>query len=209
MPQPRFRKLPPDKQARILDVAMEDFAEYGFEGASYNRIIERAGLSKGAMYYYFDDKTDLYGTVVGRALQPLIAELAPSSADTVEGFWEGLTQDYLRFASLTIEHPKTVALMRGLLERPDRWQHGPLREVFDFMLGYTGQLIDHGQRIGAVRTDLERSLLIAVAFSVGEAVDRWSFEHLDALVIEESQALAQQLIGLFRRVLEPGGEAAR
>ena len=33
---------------------------HGFENASLNRIIKKAGISKGAMYYYFDDKMDLY-----------------------------------------------------------------------------------------------------------------------------------------------------
>ena len=32
--------------------------------SAYNRIIERAGISKGAMYYYFADKQDLFATVL-------------------------------------------------------------------------------------------------------------------------------------------------
>jgi AcrR family transcriptional regulator len=37
-------------------------------GASLNRILEQAGISKGSAYYYFDDKADVFLTVVQRYL---------------------------------------------------------------------------------------------------------------------------------------------
>ena len=43
---------------------MEEFAERGVELASYNKIIERSGLSKGTVYYYFDNKDSLLETVL-------------------------------------------------------------------------------------------------------------------------------------------------
>lgn len=50
MPRPRFHKLPPAQQQAILLVAFDEFATHGFTGASLNRIIEAAGVSKGSMY---------------------------------------------------------------------------------------------------------------------------------------------------------------
>ena len=68
MPLPRFDKLDDPRKRAILAAAAEELAERGFAGASYNRIIERAGISKGAMYYYFADKDDLYRTVLQAAI---------------------------------------------------------------------------------------------------------------------------------------------
>jgi AcrR family transcriptional regulator len=45
-----------------LEAAAKEFVAHGFEAASLNRILDDAGISKGAAYYYFDDKTDLYAT---------------------------------------------------------------------------------------------------------------------------------------------------
>ena len=70
MPRPRFDKLDLQTRSRILETAAEGFADSGFE-VSYNAIIERTGLSKGVMYYYFDDKEDLYLTLVCKALDVL------------------------------------------------------------------------------------------------------------------------------------------
>ncbi len=64
MPYPRFDKLPEAKRTRLVDVAAQEFAARGFAEASINRILERAGMSKGAAYYYFEDKLDLFVAVV-------------------------------------------------------------------------------------------------------------------------------------------------
>src|SRR5215813_12480608 len=74
MPRPRFNTLPTDKRQRILEAAALEFAGRGFEQASLNRIIETAGISKGAAYYYFDDKADLYATVVREGWRTLLPE---------------------------------------------------------------------------------------------------------------------------------------
>ena len=53
MPYPRFNKLPGEKRTKLLDIAAQEFAKYGFDDASVNRILEEAHMSKGAAYYYF------------------------------------------------------------------------------------------------------------------------------------------------------------
>jgi AcrR family transcriptional regulator len=49
----------------------QEFANYGFEDASINRILENAKMSKGAAYYYFEDKADLLATTVQYCVQRL------------------------------------------------------------------------------------------------------------------------------------------
>ena len=56
MARNRFDNLGSEKQEAILRAAGEEFAEKGFAGASINRIIRESGMSKGSVYYYFEDK---------------------------------------------------------------------------------------------------------------------------------------------------------
>ncbi len=107
MPRPRFLKLDEDRRNKILDAAKSEFAESGFEQASYNRIIERAGLSKGAMYYYFDDKLDLYLTVLEDTFQKMLGqEAVPEfSGDDFWGVMEGLYVQGIAFAQ---QHPPEI-----------------------------------------------------------------------------------------------------
>jgi AcrR family transcriptional regulator len=68
-------------QARLLDAALDAFAERGFYGTSVEDVCERAGFSRGAFYSNFSSKEELfvalYDRQATRSLEALTA-LAPS-----------------------------------------------------------------------------------------------------------------------------------
>src|SRR5258706_10472519 len=43
----------------LMDIAIDCFARFGYQGASIDRIAKAAGLTKGAIYYHFKDKEEL------------------------------------------------------------------------------------------------------------------------------------------------------
>ncbi|MCL1847396.1 MAG: TetR/AcrR family transcriptional regulator [Coriobacteriia bacterium] len=60
MPKQTFFNLPQHKQQAIESAALDEFAEYGFDASSMNRIVEQSRIAKGSFYQYFEDKKDLY-----------------------------------------------------------------------------------------------------------------------------------------------------
>jgi len=60
MPKQTFLNLPEEKRNNIIHAAIEEFAEYGLENASTNRIVANSGISKGSFYQYFEDKQDVF-----------------------------------------------------------------------------------------------------------------------------------------------------
>jgi len=46
----KFLNIQQEKQEHILDAAMKEFAQKGFENASTNEIVKEAGISKGLFY---------------------------------------------------------------------------------------------------------------------------------------------------------------
>ncbi|TFJ92675.1 TetR/AcrR family transcriptional regulator [Lentibacillus salicampi] len=65
----KFENLDENKQQRILDAAFKEFAENGYERASTNHIVKNAGIGKGMLFYYFQNKKELYHYLVDNALQ--------------------------------------------------------------------------------------------------------------------------------------------
>ncbi len=51
-------------RAAILEAAAHEFDEHGYVGASMDAVAERAGLTKGALYFHFGSKRDLAGAVI-------------------------------------------------------------------------------------------------------------------------------------------------
>ncbi len=60
MPKQTFFNLPQEKRDTILHAAVEEFANYGLENASTNRIVKNSGIAKGSFYQYFEDKQDVF-----------------------------------------------------------------------------------------------------------------------------------------------------
>jgi Transcriptional regulator len=62
--QPRWRRLPEERPAQILEAALDVFAERGLGAARLEDIARRAGLSKGTIYLYFPNKEALFQEVI-------------------------------------------------------------------------------------------------------------------------------------------------
>ncbi|MFD1461811.1 TetR/AcrR family transcriptional regulator [Paenibacillus farraposensis] len=56
----KFLNLEPEKQERILNAAMKEFAQKGYKHASTNDIVAEAKISKGLLFHYFQNKKELF-----------------------------------------------------------------------------------------------------------------------------------------------------
>ena len=54
----------PDTRQRIQSVALELFAEQGYDKTSLREIAERLGVTKAALYYHFKSKEDIVASLV-------------------------------------------------------------------------------------------------------------------------------------------------
>jgi AcrR family transcriptional regulator len=73
--EPKFRRRKADRPGEIVRAAMQVFAEKGFAAARLEDIARRAGVSKGALYLYFETKEDLFRAVVDVAIAPNIEQV--------------------------------------------------------------------------------------------------------------------------------------
>ena len=64
---------------KILDAAVEVFAEVGFAAADRGTIIERTGMTKGAFYHHFDSMEALAAAIIEEGAKLVVADLAAMS----------------------------------------------------------------------------------------------------------------------------------
>jgi TetR/AcrR family transcriptional regulator len=67
-----FERIPAEEQERILRACIQQFAEYGYQGASTNAIVKQAGIPKGTLFFYFGSKKDLYLYVIDYAVERFV-----------------------------------------------------------------------------------------------------------------------------------------
>jgi AcrR family transcriptional regulator len=204
MARPRFENLDEDRQQKLLDSAAEEFASKGYDAASLNRILERSGMSKSSLYYYFDDKADLFTTLMERSLAFLFREIGGFDLErlTKENFWgecETFTRRCIELMSKDAWYVKLGRTFYRLRGNPK--EGAPTARTFNAARRWIGALLARGQSLGVIRNDLPAPLLIDCTMGMGEAVDRWTVAHWDELDDTARLRLAPEMIDLFRRLL--------
>ena len=79
------------RPAELMASALELFVEKGFAGTRLEDVAARAGVSKGTLYLYFDNKEALFKAVIQEGIVPVLEE----GAGLVEAF-QGSSADLLR-----------------------------------------------------------------------------------------------------------------
>lgn len=206
MVRSRFENLEPDRQHKLMESAAEEFSAKGYDAASLNRILERSGMSKSSLYYYFDDKADLFTTLVQRSMAVLFRKVGAFDVDalTVETYWSECEALYSRCIDIVSGDAWYIRLGRMFYRLRGSGKPGASTDrMFDVARGWLDALLARGQALGVVRTDMPRPLLTDCAMGVGEALDRWVVAHWDDLDNEARHRMAGEHIELFRRLLSP------
>lgn len=82
--KPTFDNIPKEKQSRILACATQEFASKGYENANISTIAKAADVSVGSLYKYFENKQDLFLTVVHygiKRIETLLQRLSVADVD--------------------------------------------------------------------------------------------------------------------------------
>lgn len=69
---------------RLLDTAEEVFHQKGVSRTTLNDIANAAGMTRGAIYWHFKNKVDLFNAMCDRITLPLESMTEASASDTVE-----------------------------------------------------------------------------------------------------------------------------
>lgn len=97
--EPRWERRKQDRPQELLAAALQLFVERGYAATRLEDVATRAGVSKGTLYLYFENKESLFKSVVRANMLPLLDEAeamvdnhAGSSAELlrelITGWWQ-------------------------------------------------------------------------------------------------------------------------
>jgi AcrR family transcriptional regulator len=182
---------------RVLDAAADEFVERGYTGASLQAIAKRAGLTRGAIYWNFENKQELFLALLGeridepaRALMQL-TETAPADQATAAGVSEGLARliaNQTPLVMLLFEHWAAAARDPKLRPAYNARQHelrGTLAQALEARHATTGVPLTY---------PAERLATAVLALSYGIAMDK----------LVDSEATPDELLGEILDLLYEG-----
>lgn len=158
MADPRFQRLKEEKRTRIIQGAIEEFARHGYESASANRIVQRAGISKGSLFTYFASKDDLYIYSADYVLKQIIPLIEKRLAEMPADILRRLSLLAESIIDIYIKNPLYYKFFMGILDSSAFHLRQQLlkrnAELFNYIDLFRG--IDDSR----FRMDLESTLLL-------------------------------------------------
>ena len=204
MPLARYESIDKSLKTRILDVSKVEFSAHGFVGASYNKIIQKIGISKGSMYYYFENKEDLFVTCfLDEALATGSFGFGMTSFPLTEDkltYWDSIKAMSSKQWNDVFQHPVLMSLVRQLVslgtDHPIFHKLNAecegLSEYGDLMV-----ILEHGVDIGAIRDDVPLNVLIRM----NTEYEMWLMQETQEGRMREQQAV-DKFFEMFKQLFE-------
>ena len=169
------RRRKAERPQEILEAAFVEFSRNGYAMTTLDRVAERAGVTKGTIYVYFENKEHLFISMV--------REITKATLDTVHEMLEtheGTTADLLRaqFSFIyqhIVEDRRRREVLRMLIaeaprfpELADRYHQEILRPCLDMLRQAIRRGMDRGEFRNSAIVDLPQIVIAPIAL-----VDIW------------------------------------
>lgn len=203
--------MPADRREKLFQTAAEEFAAEGYDAASLNRIIERAGIGKSSLYYYFDDKRDLFGQLIQSVFERFVRDIGGFDYRTLaaEDFWPEIESLFLKGVEFSERNPWSVHAGQLFYRlRGHEKRSGNSAGLLTMAESWVSSLLRHGAGLGVVRSDLPEGLLVQSVMALVEVCDRYFLETWAQYDRVERRALVAQQMALLRRVCLADGDPA-
>jgi AcrR family transcriptional regulator len=195
------------RRSFILDAALEEFFEHGYSGTRMDDVAQRAGVSKGTVYLYFDSKKELFQALISSLISPKLAEIEAIAINTPCIFTA--LQQIALFGPIMIRESKLPRLMKVIIGDSHLFPDIVTRyreTVVERILGIVSRMLEAAAARGEISIEdpsLTARLVIApiVMSSVWQTVfGRDTEAHVDL------EALFQIHCRLMTKALKPDGE---
>jgi TetR/AcrR family transcriptional regulator, fatty acid metabolism regulator protein len=162
-----------EKYQRILDAALEVFANKGFYEAKVTEIAKVAGVADGTIYLYFKNKDDLLISLFESKLEHINCKLREELAKVtgVRARLEHLVWFHLRIA---LDNPTTARFMTIELRRSAKFMKDYAKEQLAEYVDQWGQVLEEGKATGVLRPDLKTGIFKHLLFgALDHAIMLW------------------------------------
>ena len=209
MPKQTFLNLSDAKRKAFLEIALEEFANNDYNTASVSKIVEKAGIAKGSVYQYFEDKQDLFMYLLDFANQEMMGVIQQTPPpDPNADFFETLRWQMAVAVQASLKYPVYSKLARRAYSSPLPFRDTILEKMKKVREEHFQRLVTQAQASGHLDPRLDPAV---VSFMVqGLMNDMGSFlqskfskQKGNWIALPEVSAVCDQVIEVLKSGLGP------
>ena len=179
---PKWRRRKDARPSEIVAAALACFAERGFAATRLDDIAERAGVTRGTLYLYFDSKEELFKAVVRQSIGSVLSRVAERAESAALPSPELLRQVVLAIPQAVLGTPASALPKLVVAEATNfpEIAHFYLDEVVHPTKGLIARILERGIARGEFRAvDIEQTVMCVIGPILLTALWRHSLEPFD------------------------------
>ena len=179
-PKPRWQRRKDARPEEIISAALEVFADRGFAATTLEDIARKAGVTKGTIYLYFENKEALFKALIRGTIVPVIAKgeaIAQAFTGSARDLFEKLVREYWRLVGETSlsSIPRLMIAEAGNFPQLARFYY---QEVITRGHRLMAGVLERGIKAGEFKkVDLAVATKLAMAPLMHAVVARKAFAH--------------------------------
>ena len=174
--------LKEERKEIVLRCAKAVFSQKGYHQTSISDIIQRAGIARGTFYLYFQNKRDVFDSILDGLLEELGGIIKRIELDSSAPPLEQLRNILRSVIMLALEDPDMTQILWSRAVGLDSEFDSKLREFYDAMLVRIASALQHGIELGLVRKCNTKVTAHCILGCVKEVIN---------LISSEAEAISQ------------------
>ncbi|WP_313802025.1 TetR/AcrR family transcriptional regulator [Cytobacillus sp.] len=189
MPTQTFFNLSEDKKKLIIDAAVDEFFENGYEKMSIAKMINKARIPRGSFYQYFEDKQDLYTFIIINIVGSKKHSYFENSNFDKMKFLDIMKELFVSGVNFYKDEPKLASIATEFLNIKDlELKRNILGDSQKLGHEFFKNLIENRKSRGEISKDIDTEMLIYFINTINSSFVEYFIEHKN-LTIENNDLL--------------------
>ena len=184
-----------ETEKKIIQAALELFVRNGYHGTSINDIVQKVGVTKGALYSHFTSKGELLLRIIDEFKIKFIDKMIRSTNEYQGNALEKLHHTISFNARFAVENQDLCIFLTFLTTELNAAVdfEPPLKNVYREYQKFISKLIQQGIRQGFFRKDLDPDLVALSFMALHDGV-------LHQWVLNRNHVDGEQYVRTFRKI---------
>ena len=179
---------------RILRVAASEFARLGFDQANINVIAEQAGIGKGTIYLYFENKRDLFLEMLRSIAQAQLTVIRAAIAQ--EGtLQQRLERLFRAFAHLAEEESDNFNVYMSALYGVNRAFQAEATKLLRDYVAVIAFMLEQSQARGEIRSQhIEATALMVLSLTESYVLSAKVLGQAERELVQQAENVAHLIL---------------
>ncbi len=179
---------------RIIGVAASEFARLGFDQANINVIAEQAGIGKGTIYLYFENKRDLFLAMLKHIAQAQLAVIRTAlAADGTARL--RLERLFRAFAHLSAEESDSFNVLMSALYGVNRSFQAEATKLLRDYVAVVALMLEQSQTRGEIRChQVEATALMVLSLTESYVLSARVLGHTEQDIARQAGDVADLIL---------------